>query len=145
PPVPPRAWNRSVVFYAGMWKQATNGRITLKLWDGQTWRWVRFRVQGPPLPADWDQGSPQAVQHGERWWLHVSVSHALPRPQKAATQLAADPTPRLCAVDLNINDTLAVATIQRADGTVLASRFFRGGNELHDRRKRLLGRIARNR
>jgi len=38
PPVPPRTWNRSVVFYAGMWKQATNGRITLKLYDGQTWR-----------------------------------------------------------------------------------------------------------
>jgi hypothetical protein len=46
PPVPPRGWNRSVVLYAGMWQQATNGRITLKLYDGQTWRWVGFRIQG---------------------------------------------------------------------------------------------------
>ena len=73
PPVPPRTWNRSVVFYAGMWKQATNGRITLKLYDGQTWRWVRFRVQGPSLPETWDRGSPQAVRHGQRWWLHVPL------------------------------------------------------------------------
>jgi putative transposase len=146
PPVPPRTWNRSVIFYAGMWKQATNGRITLKLYDGQTWRWARFRVQGPPLPAEWDHGSPQAVRHGERWWLHVPVSCVLPsRPQKAAVQLAADPALLLCAVDLNINDALAVCTVQQVDGTVVASRFFRGGDELHGRRKSLLGRIARNR
>ena len=146
PPVPPRTWNRSVVFYAGMWKQATNGRITLKLWDGQTWRWVRFRIQGPALPAEWDRDSPQAVRHGVRWWLHVPMRRMLERrPQQAVVQLAADPAPLLCAVDLNINDALAVATVQRVDGTVVASRFFRGGDELHGRRKSLLGRIARNR
>jgi IS605 OrfB family transposase len=86
------------------------------------------------------------VRHGERWWLHVLVRRDLPtRPQKAAVQLAADPAPLLCAVDLNINDALAVCTVQRVDGTVVASRFFRGGDELHGRRKSLLGRIARNR
>jgi putative transposase len=145
PPVPPRTWNRSVVFYAGMWKAATSGRITLKLYDGQTWRWVRFRVGGRAAPEGWQAGSPQAVQHGERWWLHVSLSRKFPRPNKVAIQLAADPKPLLCAVDLNINDALAVCTIQRADGTVIASRFLRGGDELHGRRKLLLGRIARNR
>ena len=145
PPVPPRTWNRSVVFYAGMWKQATTGRITLKLWDGSAWRWLRFRVFGPPLPAAWERGSPQAVRHGEHWWLHVPIRRKVARPPKVATQLAGDPKPLLCAIDLNINDALAVATVQRADGTVVASRFFRGGDELHDCRKRLLGRIARNR
>lgn len=145
PPVPPRTWNRSVIFYTGMWKEATDGRITLKLYDGQTWRWVRFRVQGPRLPAAWDRGSPQAVRHGKRWWLHVPLSQEMPRPQKVATQLAAEPKPLLCAVDLNINDALAVCTIQRVDGTVVASRFLRGGDELHGRRNTRLGQIARNR
>jgi putative transposase len=45
----------------------------------------------------------------------------------------------------HINDALAVCTIQRVDGTVVASRFLRGGDELHGRRNTLLGRIARNR
>jgi IS605 OrfB family transposase len=52
---------------------------------------------------------------------------------------------RVCAVDLNINDALAVCTIQQANGTVVATRFIRGGRKLHDRRKRLLGMAARNR
>jgi IS605 OrfB family transposase len=85
------------------------------------------------------------VRHGDRWWLHVPLRRTIPHPQKAAIQLATDPAPLLCAVDLNINDALAVATVQRVDGTVVASRFFRGGDELHGRRKSLLGRIARNR
>ena len=135
-----------MVFYAGMWTEATQGRITLKLYDGQTWRWVRFRIQGPSLPEDWKGGSPQAVRHGSRWWLHVPVRRTLEsKPQKAADQVAANPDLLLCAVDLNINDALAVCTVQRVDGTVVASRFLRGGDELHGRRKSCLGRIARNR
>lgn len=145
PPVPPRTWNRSVVFYDGMWKQATSGRITLKLYDGQTWRWVRFRVFGRTTPDGWKPASPQAVQHGKRWWLHFPLTRPMPWPQKAATQLATDPQPLICAIDLNINDALAVATVQHVDGTVVASRFFRGGDELHGHRRTLLGRIARNR
>jgi IS605 OrfB family transposase len=150
PPIPPRTWNRSVVPYTGMWKDATAQRITLKLFDGQTWRWVRFRLGGQAALDGWDRGSPQVVRHGRHgtcWWLHVPISRALPRPQPVARQLApaTDPPPLLCAVDLNINDALAVCTVQRADGTVVASRFLRGGDALHGRRKSLLGRIARNR
>jgi transposase len=150
PPVPPREWHRSVVLYAGLWKDATAGRITLKLYDGQTWRWVRFRHGGRAIPDGWERGSPQLVRHGTRWWLHVPIRQTMLCPQTAATQLAhpaadADPQPLLCAVDLNLNDALAVCTLQRADGTVVASRFVRGGDALHGRRKSLLGRIARNR
>ena len=47
--------------------------------------------------------------------------------------------------DLNINDALAVAVIQRPDGKVEATRFIRGGRYLQDRRKRLLGIIATKR
>jgi putative transposase len=146
PPVPPRSWNRSVILYAGMWKGAVAGRITLKLYDGQTWRWVRFRIGGRRVSDErWEPGSPQLVRHGARWWLHVPLTRPMPWPERVATQLVAEPPPLLCAVDLNINDALAVCTVQRADGTVIASRFLRGGDELHGRRKSLLGRIARNR
>jgi IS605 OrfB family transposase len=145
PPVPPRKWNRSVTFYAGMWKQRTDGRITLKLWDGQTWRWVRFQLSGREIPEGWETGSPQVVRRGRRWWLHTPVEKQMPRPEKVETQIKTNPDVRLCGVDLNINDALAVCTILGTDGTVVATRFIRGGRELHGRRKSLLGRVARNR
>lgn len=145
PPVPPRIWNRSVTFYAGMWGQRESGRITLKLWDGQTWRWVRFRLLGQELPAEWTANSPQVVRKGNYWWLHTPLEKPAPRIKKAQEQAKTNPDLRICAVDLNINDALAVCTIQQVNGTVVATRFIKGGSELHDRRKRLLGRIAHNR
>lgn len=143
PPVPPRQWNMAVTFYAGMYKQRGNGRITLKLWDGQTWRWVRFRLAGPDLPEDAQAGSPHVVEQGQRFWLHTPITRAGPRVTRVEKQLR-NPHTRLCAVDLNVNDALAVCVILTADGTALATRFIRGGDELHGRRKSLLGQIARN-
>jgi putative transposase len=145
PPVPPRNWHRSLTFYGGTWKQRTNGRITLKLWDGQTWRWVRFRLSGRREPEDWETGSPQVVRRGRNWWLHTPIEKEIGRPEKVETQVKSNPGVRLCSVDQNINDALAVCTILEADGTVVATRFIRGGRELHGRRKSLLGRVARNR
>lgn len=144
PPVPPRTWGRAVTFYGGTWKDRASGRITLKLWDGRTWRWVRFRLSGRDLPEGWAAGSPQVVRRGRSFWLHTPVMRAVPRPERVEKQLQ-DPGTRICAVDLNVNDALAVCVILTADGTALATHFIRGGDELHGRRKSLLGRIARNR
>ncbi|GHO56193.1 hypothetical protein KSB_46680 [Ktedonobacter robiniae] len=170
PPVPPRTWNRSVSFYAGMWKGRSLGqqakgppiqgarpdtteeracpKILLKLWTGRSWVWTKLRLSGPPLPqgcTPQEAGSPQLVRKGGRWWLHTPLQREIERPQKAQTQLSEQKGTRLCAVDLNIDTHLAVCTIQTVEGTVVATRFIRGGKRLHGLRKRQLGRIARNR
>jgi IS605 OrfB family transposase len=145
PPVPPRRWNRSVTLYQGMWKCKTKTRIVLKLYDGTSWRWVRFDLSAQDIPEGWERGSPQIVRKGKRWWLHTPLTHAMERPKKVETQVRLNPEVRLCSVDLNITHALAVATILDANGTALATTFIHGGKVLHDRRRRQLGRIARNR
>lgn len=145
PPVPPRSWNKTTVFYQRMWKERVDGTIMLYLWNGQSWRWVRFRfAQGDHLPDGWTSGSPHVVRKGRHWWLHTPISKPIPKPQKAEQQVLNNPDLRICAVDLNL-DNLAVCTIQTADGTPLATRFIKGGRELNGRRKRLLGQVARHR
>ena len=52
---------------------------------------------------------------------------------------------QICAVDLNINEQLAVCTIQTVEGTILATKFVSGGRRISGFRKHQLGRIARNR
>ena len=51
----------------------------------------------------------------------------------------------MCAVDLNLDDHLAVCTIQTVEGTCLSTTFIGGGQEINGFRKQQLGRIARNR
>ena len=130
PPVPPRVWNRSVTFYAGMWDRREHGRITLKLWDGQTWRWVRFRLSGQELRADWTANSPQVVRRGQHWWLHTPLEKPAPQVKKAEEQVKTNPDLCICAVDLNINDALAVVTIP-------VSRRYGHRHPLYQRRARI--------
>jgi hypothetical protein len=71
PPAPPGRWNKSVTFYAGMWKERTVTGMLLKLWTGTSWCWVKVRIEGRELPADWEVKSPQVARRGKRWWLHT--------------------------------------------------------------------------
>ncbi len=145
PPVPPRRWNKSVTLYAGQWKERNQQSIMLKLWTGSSWAWIKCGIQGQELPTEWERGSAQLVRHGAHWWLHTPLEHALPKPAKAEHQVTTNPETRLCSVDLNITKHLAVCTILTVEGTVVATRFIKGGEQLHGLRKRQLGRIARNR
>ncbi len=145
PPVPPRSWNTSVTCYQGMWKHGDGAALLLKLWTGSSWAWVKVRVSGRSLPEEWQAKSPQLVRHGSQWWVHTPIQRDMERPKKVETQITTNPGIRICAVDLNINEHLAVCTVQTVEGTVLATRFIGGGKQLHGLRKRQLGRIARKR
>lgn len=146
PPVPPRSWNKSATLYAGMWKERTAGSIVLKVWTGTCWSWLKVRITGRDLPADGTElGSPQLVRHGEHWWVHTPVERKFSRPANIEHQVTTQGETKLCAVDLNLGEHLAVCTIQTVEGSILATRFIGGGNAIAGFRKQLLGRIARNR
>ena len=144
PPVPPRAWNKSVPLYAGLWKERSDSSILLKVWTGKCWSWVKVRTLGRDLPAGCEMQSPALVRRGQKWWLHTPIEKPFTAPPKIAEHIAKTET-KICAVDLNLGEQLAVCTVQTAEGTILATRFIGGGREIAGFRKHLLGRIARNR
>jgi putative transposase len=145
PPVPPRTWNKSITLYARQWKERTASTVMVKLWTGTNWAWIKCRLQGRDIPDGWEPGSAQLVLHGSQWWLHTPLERAFESPGKVEKQLTTNPDVHICSVDLNIDNHLAVCTIQTVEGTVLATKFISGGKELHGFRKKLLGRIARKR
>ncbi len=144
PPVAPRSWNTCVSFYSGMYKDRTESRIMLKVWTGACWAWVKARTLGREAQDGFELGSPSLIRKGTTWWLHTPVEKTFTGPSKIATQITKTAT-AICAVDLNIGNNLAVCTLQTVEGTLLATRFIKGGNRIDGFRKRQLGRIARNR
>lgn len=144
PPVPPRTWNKSAPFYRGQWKERTGSCILLKVWTGTCWSWVKVRTLGREVADACEMGSPSLICKGDRWWLHTPIEKTFKGPAKIAEQLT-EPSTKLCAIDLNLGDNLAVCTIQTAEGTILATTFLKGGHEINGFRKRQLGKIARNR
>ncbi|GER89228.1 hypothetical protein KDW_33900 [Dictyobacter vulcani] len=145
PPVPPRSWNKAVTLYQGMWKERTSSSLMIKVWTGTCWSWIKVRITGRALPAGRELGSPQLVQKGKQWWLHTPVEKLFQSPGNIEKQVTTNPGTKICAVDLNINEHIAVCTIQTVEGTILATKFIGGGNEISGFRKCQLGRIARNR
>jgi transposase len=144
PPVPPRTWNKSVPFYAGMWKERGGSSILLKVWTGTCWSWIKVRTVGRDVPDGYTMGSPTLVRRGKQWWLHTPIEKTFTSPPKIGEHITTAET-AICAIDLNLNEQLAVCTVQTVEGTILATRFIGGGREISGFRKKWLGRIARNR
>ena len=65
-------------------------------------------------------------------------------PPKIAEHLTTTET-RICAVDLNLDQHVAVCTVQTVAGTILATRFIGGAERYPAQGARQLGRIARHR
>jgi putative transposase len=145
PPVPPRTWNKSVTLYAGMWKERTEGSILIKVWTGTCWSWIKLRTTGRELPDGFETASPSLVRRGHQWWLHSPVEKQFKNPAKIEQQVTSNTHTKMCAVDLNLGEHLAVCTIQTVEGSILATHFLGGGREISGFRKKLLGRVARNR
>jgi putative transposase len=145
PPVPPRLWNKSAMLYAGMWRQRTTSSIVIKVWTGTCWSWLKVRITGRELPTDAEVGSPQLIRKGVQWWLHTPVERQCKSSGKIEKQITTHPDTKICAVDLNINENISVCTIQTVEGSILATTFIGGGQRVNGFRKKLLGRIARNR
>ena len=145
PPVPPRSWKKSATLYAGMWKERGTRSIVVKLWTGTCWSWIKVRITGRQLPPDVEIGSPSLIRRGDQWWLHTPVEKLFKSPGKIEKQITTNPDTTMCAVDLNLNENIAVCIIQTVEGSILATRFIGGGQRVNGFRKKQLGRIARNR
>jgi putative transposase len=145
PPVPPRKWSKSVTLYAGMWKERVGSSVTIKVWTRICWSWIRVRITGREIPEGFDVCSPQLVCRSGRWYLHTPVEKKIKNPVKIEKQIKTIKQTRICAIDLNINEHLAVCTVRDVEGSTLATLFIGGGQRVSVFRKLQLGRIARNR
>ncbi len=145
PPVPPRSWNKAATLYTGMWKERDDSSIVLKVWTGTCWSWIKVRITGRAIPKHAELGSPQLIRKGKQWWLHTPVEKHFKSPGTVEKQVTTNAHTKICAIDLNLNEHLAVCTIQTVEGTILATQFIGGGRAIAGFRKQQLGRIARNR
>lgn len=142
-PKPAKAFQASPVFYKGMYRDFSENSITLKLWTGSSWAWVRCRYRGRKLPEGGERLSPVVVIQKNKAFLHIPVKTVVDdvRPVKKRVEQG-EP---VCAVAFTNTDAFAVCSVLQVDGRMSASRFIRGGNEYMHHSKRLLERIRANR
>ena len=141
PPVPPRSWNpqrghgKSATLYAGLWKERAGSSIMIKVWTGSVWSWVKVRITGREIPSGVELGSPQLIRKDNHWWLHTPIEKQFKSPGKIEKQVTTNAQTKICSVDLNINEHLAVCTVRTVEGSILATTFISGGRRVNGRRR----------
>ena len=77
--------------------------------------------------------------------MHTPIEKQFKSPPKIEKQITTSAETKICAVDLNLEEHLAVCTVRTVEGSILATTCIGGGRRVNGLRKQLLGRIARNR
>lgn len=115
-----------VTFYKGMYRELSEDHVSLKVWNGNEWKWMNCRLGGNTLGTDIECLSPSMMLQGNVQFLNVPVRETVSDGRKAKERIAEGT--RLCCIQFTNSDYFAVAVILDCQGKQLGVRFFGGGN-----------------
>ena len=107
----------NMTLYKGMYREFTDSRIELKLFNGNAWVWVKYPFSGRSLPKDAEWLSPMLEFAKKDVWMSVPVSFEIEDIRTVKERMETEE--RICAVSVPDNDVLAVAVIMDKTGKEL--------------------------
>lgn len=120
-------FNESVTFYKGMYRDFTENGISLKLWDGNSWKWMHMRLRGNKIPQDGQMMSPALVLRRKSIELHVPWKMPVRDGRTAKDRMKAGEN--ICSLVFTNRDACIVCCILDLHGKMVDSLFLRGGAE----------------
>lgn len=141
-PSHPESFQISPLYYKGMYREWKENSIELKLYDGERWRWERFRYKGRELPQGAVCQSPTLVLEKRNVTLHVPVE--LPVCDTRTVKERMETETLICATAFPDNDVLAVVVLLDRQGKKLAEKSFRGGGPRENQRSEILRKLDKS-
>lgn len=130
-----KQFQSSPVYYKGMYKEFNKEYILLKLWNGTSWVWVKYRFQknNRTLPETAVCMSPSLKIDKRSVYLHVPVVFAVKDVRKVTERI--EEKELICSVYFPNGNHLAVCIVIDSDGRFIKSYFIGKGKEWKHRRK----------
>lgn len=119
--------NSAVNYYKGMYRDFSSSEITLKVYDGKKWRWMRCRLYGRDLPLDARILSPSVVLGRKFVMLHVPIKEYGGDGRTVGQRISAKQN--ICAIQFTNSDIFAVGSVLDTNGKEVAVKFWRGGKQ----------------
>lgn len=123
--VPTKTFNAGVTFYKGMYRELTSDVVSIKVYDGEKWRWLHCRLSGNSLPEDMECMSPKLVFKDKHIEFHVPVRYMVSDGRKLKERI--DENLRICSLQFMNNDALVVCCVLNSTGDICHVQFIRGG------------------
>ena len=136
-------FTESVTFYKGMYRDLDENSITLKLWNGTKWQWVRCRLRGNTLPEGGEIMSPALILRKDRGELHIPCKQPVCDGRSAKERM--ETGERICSVVFTNKDASLVCCITDSGDKMESCLFLKGGAEYAHRCRRILDKINRSR
>ena len=131
--------NCPLTLYKGMYQNFMETSIELKLFTGETWRWVKYPFSGRTFPKEATKMSPFLVLKSKEAWLNVPLSFEVSDIRTVKERMEQENC--ICAVSFPDYHVMAAAVILSKDGTVVEQKLFLGGKQKEHQRKKILEKL----
>ena len=137
-------FNCSVTFYKGMYKNLeSNGKIELKLFDGEKWGWFQGKFKDWKFNEDDEILSPTLVINKDYVMAHIPVKRKIEDITPIKERMK-DDNIRVCGIAFSNTDKPVTCVIVDKNGKFVKALFVDGGSEYKDFVSRVLNRQRRN-
>ena len=133
----------AVTYYKGMYRDFSHKEITLKVWTGEKWQWMRCRLYGKSFPEQAELMSPSVTFEKKYLMLHVPVKEFT--ADTATVKQRIQEGRKICAIQFTNGDVFAVGTICDGTGQETDVKFWSGGKEYTHRCSQIQKKIEKAR
>lgn len=140
----PEQVHGAALFYNRMYRNLSSTKVELRVWTGDSWKWLPCTLTGGSLPEQ--EGvqwlSPYTVKRQKYYMLHIPVRIPVYDMRKLQQRITAGEP--ICGVHFTNTDAFAVACIINSRGEQMAARYFKGGRQYRHQCRKALDAIARS-
>lgn len=134
--------NSAVVYYKGMYRDFSSSEITLKVYNGENWGWMRCRLYGQAFPEGAQILSPSVVFEYKYIMLHVPIKEYGEKVLTVKQRM--QDNRNICAIRFTNGDAFAVGCVLDSRGMELGVKFWGGGDEYRHRCSEILKKIEKS-
>ena len=131
-----------LTLYKGMYQNFTDTSIELKVFTGETWKWIEYPFSGRTFPKEATTLSPFLVLKQKQAWLNIPISFEVLDIRTVKERM--EQGERVCAISFPDYNVMAAAIILSEDGEVVTKQLFKGGKQRESQRRRILEQIKKN-
>lgn len=132
-------FQKGVTFYKGMYRELTQNRVSLKVFNGNGWSWIACRLSGNKLPLEAEILSPSVTLNAQGASLLVPVREKVVDGRKAQVRMK-DKT-KICSIQFTNEEAFAVGVVLDEEGNQTGVHFFKGGRSYRHRCRKVLEKI----
>lgn len=137
-------FNCSITLYKGMYKNLQDdGRVSVKLFDGEKWRWFNAKFKDWNFPKDVQILSPTIVINKDYVMAHVPIKKTIENLTPIKERMK-DENVRVCGIAFSNYDKIATCVVLDNKESLIKTLFVKGGNEYKYEITKILNKQKKN-